>query len=90
MLKPKGVPAVRIEITDIKEGLEFTDCTRFFGARMQDTHALEETSEGVKLTNTLRVTGPLKYLWIHLVAKHVADSIPQETEALVSLARSKR
>jgi hypothetical protein len=88
MLKPKGAPAVKIELVAIEEGHTFTDCTQFFGAKMYDTHALEETSDGIRLTNTLVVTGPLKFLWIKLVAKNVADTVPQEIDALVNLARS--
>lgn len=86
-LKPKGAPAVKIELTEIKEGHYFTDCTSFFGAKMYDTHAMEVTPEGLKLSNKLVVTGPLKWLWIKLVAQNVADSVPEETEALVKLAR---
>ena len=56
---------------------------------MYDTHALEETKEGLRLTNTLVVTGPLKLLWIKLVAQNVADTVPQEMDALVNLARAK-
>ena len=88
MLKPKGAPAVKIELTEIEEGHKFTDCTHFFGAKMYDTHEIEETEEGLKLTNTLLVTGPLKFLWIQLVAQNVAATVPQEMEALVQLARS--
>ena len=88
MLKPKGVKAVKIELTHIEEGRKFTDCTPFFGAKMYDTHELEETPDGLRLTNTLVVTGPLKFLWIKLVAQNVADSVPQEMGALVELARS--
>ena len=87
MLKPKGVKAVKIVLTEIEENRSFTDCTRFFGARMYDTHALEETPKGLKLTNTLVVTGPLKWLWIKLVAQNVADTVPEEMEALVKLAQ---
>lgn len=85
MLKPKGAPAVKIDLIEIKEGHEFTDCTRFFGARMYDTHKMEETKEGLRLSNKLMVTGPLKWLWILLVAKRVADSVPEEMDALVDL-----
>jgi hypothetical protein len=88
MLKPKGVSPVKIMLTDIKEGYEFTDCTTFFGAKMYDTHKLEETAEGLKLSNKLVVTGPLKWLWIKLVAQNVADSVEEETESLVKLARA--
>lgn len=86
-LKPKGVKPVKIILTEIIEGYSFTDCTSFFGAKMYDTHAMEETADGLKLTNTLVVTGLLRWLWIKLVAQNVADSVPDETEALVRLAR---
>ncbi|MBM4222673.1 MAG: polyketide cyclase [Gammaproteobacteria bacterium] len=86
-LKPKGVQPVKIVLTEINEGYSFTDCTSFFGAKMYDTHAMEETVEGLKLTNTLVVTGPLKWLWIKLVAQNVADTIAEETESLIKLAR---
>ena len=89
MLKPKGVNAVKIVLTEINEGYNFTDCTSFFGAKMYDTHAMEETVDGLKLTNKLFVTGPLKWLWIKLVAQNVADTVPREIESLVKLSREK-
>ncbi len=87
MLKPKGMKAVKILLTEIVEGHHFTDCTAFPGAKMYDTHSLEATPEGLKLTNTLVVTGPLKWLWIKLVADNVAATVPDEMETLVKLAR---
>jgi len=89
MLKPKGVGAVKITLTAIEEGQKFTDCTHFFGAKMYDTHEVEDTPTGVRLTNTLIVTGPLQFLWIKLVAQNVANTVPQEMEALVALAKEK-
>jgi hypothetical protein len=86
-LKPKGAPVVKIELVEIEKGRRFSDLTRFPGAQMVDTHELEETPEGLRLTNTLVVTGWLKLLWIKLVAQNVADTVPKENEALVSLAR---
>lgn len=87
MLKPKGMSPVKIMLTEINEGKSFTDSTSFFGAKMYDTHTLEEKPEGLLLSNKLVVTGPLSWLWIKLVAQHVADTIPNETDALVKLAR---
>lgn len=89
MLKPKGVPAVKITLVEIDEERAFTDCTKFFGAKMYDTHTTEETPNGLRLTNTLVVTGPLKYLWIKLVAQNIADTVPEEMDSLVKLAREK-
>jgi hypothetical protein len=90
MLKPKGANPVKIVLTEIDEGHHFTDCTSFFGAKMYDTHAMIVTNDGLKLTNKLVVTGPLKWLWIKLVAQHVANSVPEEMENLVRIARGRR
>ena len=87
-LKPKGIKQVKITLTEIREGYSFTDCTSFFGAKMYDTHSMIDTPDGLKLTNKMVVIGPLKWLWIKLVAQNVADTIPEETENLVALARS--
>lgn len=87
-LKPKGVKSVKIILTQINEGYSFTDCTSFFGAKMYDTHAMEETPDGLKITNTLVVTGILKWLWIKLVAQNVANSIPGQTESLIKLIKN--
>lgn len=87
MLKPNGTKPVKIVLTEINEGTSFTDCTTFPGAKMYDTHTIEETPEGLKLSNALVVKGPLKWLWVKLVAQNIADTVPDEMEALVKLAR---
>lgn len=87
LLKPKGMRAVKIKLIDVNAGRDFTDCTKFFGAKMFDTHTVEEKNNGVLLSNKLVVTGVLRSLWIKLVARHVADTVPDEMDALVDLAR---
>ena len=79
--------AVKIVLIDVKPGIQFTDCTTFFGAKMFDTHLMEKTVDGLKLTNIVTVTGPLQWLWVQLVAKKVAQSVPYHLEALAKLAR---
>ncbi len=86
-LQPKGMKPIKIALTAVEEGRSFTDCTPFFGAKMFDTHGIEETPHGLRLTNTLVVTGPLSWLWVKLVAQNVADTVPEEMEAMVALAR---
>lgn len=88
-LKPKGAPEVKVFFTEIVDGKKFVDCTHFFGAKMFDTHEIEETTNGIKITNTVSVSGFLKFLWIKLVAQNVANSAPQEMDAVVNLARAK-
>lgn len=87
MLKPKGAPAVKVYITELIENQKFVDCTHFPGAKMYDIHELEQTPAGLCITNTIKVTGMLGFLWARLVAKKVADSAPKEMAALVNLAK---
>ncbi len=86
LLKPKGAPEFKLELTEVIDGRKFTDCTKFFGARMYDTHEVEKTGDGVRLTNTLKVTGLLSFIWVKLVAANVANTVPQENDELIRLA----
>ena len=86
-LKPKGMKAFKITLTEINEKRDFTDCTPFFGAKMFDTHSFEKKDGGVVLSNEVRVTGPLKWLWVFLVARKVAGSSISEMDALINLVR---
>ena len=87
MLKPKTMGPVKITLTEVIQGYSFTDCTTFFGAKMYDTHSIEETSEGLVLCNKLVVTGPLAWVWIKLVAQYVANSVPKKMDASVKVAK---
>ncbi|NQY42154.1 MAG: hypothetical protein HRT87_02270 [Legionellales bacterium] len=87
VLKPKNAPPVKILLTEINEGKSFTDCTNFFGAKMFDTHTIEEKEGGIILTNKLVVTGIFKWLWIKLVAQNIADTVLNEMDTLVNLAK---
>lgn len=87
MLKPKGMSAVKIMITAIEAGKCFSDCTTFFGARMLHTFLLEDTAAGLKISSILEVHGWLSWLWVKLVAQHVADSVSEEIEMLVQRSK---
>lgn len=89
MLKPTGAKAVKIDLIEITPGVSFTDCTSFPGAKMYDTHILKEVDGGLLLKNKIVVTGPLKWLWVKIVAEHVAKTVPDDLERFVSLARTK-
>lgn len=87
ILKPKGGREVKIKLTEINKGTSFTDCTKFPGAKMWDTHTLEEKEGKLLVSNSLHVTGPLKWLWIKLVANKVASSIEEKIDTLINLAK---
>ena len=77
-LKPKGGPEVKVELLETKPYDSFLDLTRFPLAKMYDNHSFENTPEGLKITNTISVSGILSFLWIKLVAKKIAESMPED------------
>jgi hypothetical protein len=89
LLKPKGMRQVKIELTEIHPPHSFTDCTIFFGAKMYDTHSLEQEGQDLVVKNKIEVKGWLYWLWVFLVARYVVKTIPDETEALIALVRRK-
>lgn len=82
-LTPKGMKPIKILLTEIIHGHTFTDCTKFPGATMIDIHEVKQEGDNIRLTNTVIVKGPLRWLWVKLVAQHVADSTPSEMDALI-------
>jgi hypothetical protein len=78
---------VRIELVDVQAPSRFVDVTHFPLARMVDTHELVETEEGLEIRNSLRMEGPLAFVWRKLVGEGVAKSLPEQTARLVEHAR---
>ncbi len=86
-LKPKGGPKVKIELIETIENKKFVDLTRFPLAKMYGEHVFEETSEGLKMTTTMRVEGALGFLWRKIVAQNIVDGLPTEMLEQVKQAR---
>jgi hypothetical protein len=86
ILKPKGGPKVNLHILSSLPLKSFTDLTRFPLAKMYGTHEMEETPKGLKIKNTIRIEGPLSWIWRKIVAEGVAAGMPKQLEALAELA----
>jgi len=78
MLKPKGGPEVKVTLLETTKDRHFLDVTAFPLAKMYDNHTFEETSEGLKITNTISVKGLLAFLWIKLVAQNIVNALPAD------------
>ena len=89
-LKPKGVRSVRIQLTKVVKNKLYEDCTKFPGATMYGMHEMIDTKEGLKLTTTMTVSGFLSFLWVRLVAQGVVNKLPEQTNALVNLAKKRK
>jgi hypothetical protein len=86
-MKPKGGPKLKMTISECIPNQLFTDTYRFPLARMDGIHHMEKTSSGLRITTTIKISGPLAWLWRKLVAEKVAKTLPHQTQMLVDLAR---
>jgi hypothetical protein len=87
-LKPKGGPKVKIKLVETTPNRSFTDFTKFPLAKMYGQHTFEETSEGLKITTTMSINGPLAFLWRKIVAQDIVNSLPVEMPAQIKYASS--
>jgi hypothetical protein len=86
-LRPKGGPDVKVELLETIENNMFLDVTKFPLAKMYDKHTFEETPLGLKITNTITVTGVLGFLWRKLVAQKIVDNLPADVQQQIKSAK---
>ena len=87
LLRPKGGPNVKVELTETVVNKKFTDVTKFPLAKMYDEHQFEETPEGLKISNTISVKGILGFLWVKLVAQKIVDNLPNDVQQQIKAAK---
>lgn len=85
--KVKGGPKLKMVITDCIPNKLFTDYFKFFGARMYGIHEMKEKAEGLQLTTTMKIIGPLSWLWKKVAVEKIVASLPHQTNLLIELAR---
>ncbi len=86
--KPKGWPkTVSMKIIECIPNKTFTDYTPFFLAGLYGTHHMEKVADGLKLTTTIKVVGPLSWLWRRIVAQEIVATLPEQTDMLIKVAR---
>lgn len=85
-LRPKGGPNVKVELLETVENKSFLHVTKFPLAKMFDNHTFEETPQGLKITNTISVTGVLGFLWRKIVAQKIVDSLPNDMQTQIKAA----
>ena len=83
VLQPRGGPKVNIQLTEVVPLKSFTDVTSFPLAKMYDTHAMEDTPEGVKIISIIKIEGPLSWVWRKIVGEGVAKGSAKQIESLV-------
>jgi hypothetical protein len=86
MFQPKGGPKLKIGIVEAVENQKFTDLTKFPLAKMYGEHTFEDTSNGLKLTTTMKVKGLLGFIWVKIVAQKIVDGLPSDIQDQIKAA----
>ena len=81
--KPKGGPNIKIELTEVRPNSIFIDLTRFPLAKMYDSHELIDHGDTVEIKTTIKIEGPLSFLWRKLVAENIVNGLEEQTDKLI-------
>jgi uncharacterized protein YndB with AHSA1/START domain len=71
VIRFRGRPAMKFEVTAIEPGRLFVDETRLPAARMGHEHRLEPVGDGVLVTHRIYFDGPLAALWGALMGRRI-------------------
>lgn len=86
-MKPKGGPKLKMKIIECTPNKSFTDFFQFPFAKLYGAHSLEKAQEGLRLSTSIKIEGPLSFLWRKLVAEKIVATLPEQTEMLIKIAR---
>jgi hypothetical protein len=86
-LKPKNGPKVRIKLLKVQPETAFTDVTCFPLAKMFGIHEMQEVGDQLEIRHTVRIEGPLSFLWKKIVAEKVAAGLDEQAQKMIERAR---
>ena len=85
--KPKGGPKLTMKISECTPNKSFTDCFKLPLARLYGVHEIEAVEGGLCIVTTMKVVGPLYWLWRKLLVEKIIATLPEQTEHLIAAAR---
>lgn len=86
LIQPKNGRIVKVELLEVVDNKHCLEFGAFPLAKMYYDHILEETSSGLKITSTITMKGLLSFLWIQLVVKKIAATMPAHVHEQIKVA----
>ncbi len=83
ILKPKKGPKVIIELLEVVPYNRFVDMTKFPFAKMYGIHDFIKNGNEIEIRTTMKVEGPLSFVWRKLVAEKVANNEEEQINSLI-------
>jgi Polyketide cyclase / dehydrase and lipid transport len=88
--KIKKGPKVKMKLVEVVKDFKYTDLTSFPLAKMYGVHQMEEVPGGLKLTTTIIIKGPLRWLWRKIVGETVVKEIPIQFDNIERLVNDQK
>jgi len=85
--QPQHGPKVTIRLVEVRTPQYYKDLTKFPLAKMYGEHSYEDTPNGLKITITMSITGPLAWLWNKVVMQDIVKNLPNDVEAQMNAAK---
>lgn len=85
-IKPVGGPRTGFRMTEVTEGVSFTDVTSLPLAKMRFDHWIESGASETTFTHRVSITGPLSPLFARIIGRKVAAGLPSAMRELAALA----
>lgn len=86
LIQPKNGRIVKVKLLEVVENKHCLEFGTFPFAKMYYNHLIEETANGLKITNTITVKGLLSFIWAQLVVKKIAASMPFHVQEQIKVA----
>ena len=87
-LKPKGGPAISMQVEAAQAPHRFVDVARLPLARMRTALEFATVGHETLITIVIEVLGPLGFLWDRLVARKQAAGTADQTQRLIAFAEA--
>lgn len=88
-LKPKGGPRLKLRIESLVPPNQYADVCILPLARMKTTHSLVRVQDQTKITVCIEITGPLTFVWKHVVGRQHANGLVEQTKRLIEFVQSR-
>ena len=88
-LKPKGGPVSSLKLVEVIRLKKFVDQAALPLAKLLFIHELDLEGQQVKITHTIRIAGPLSFLFARLLGAKLAKDLPSSVKNLARLAQEK-
>lgn len=88
VLKPKGGPLVRTELTRVEPMRLFIDESKLFFCKIIVSHFLKESQGKTQVTHQIEMKGPCAFLFAFLIGRTMKKNLPQEMHAMIKKAEN--